>query len=163
MPLRDVTIDLAFVHGSILLLGVILYAVLGGADFGGGIWDLVARGPRRRDQRLAIARAIGPIWEANHVWLIFVIVLTFTIFPPVFAAISTALYIPLSLVLVGITLRGGAFVFRAYAHDVATAQERWGRVFAAASAITPVLLGMCAGAVASGDIRIENGEVTSDL
>ncbi len=65
--------------------------------------------------------------------------------------------------LVGITLLGGAFVFRAYAHDVATAQERWGRVFAAASAITPVLLGMCAGAVASGDIRIENGEVTSDL
>jgi cytochrome d ubiquinol oxidase subunit II len=163
MPWRDVTFDLAFVHGSILLLGVILYAVLGGADFGGGIWDLVARGPRRREQRLAIARAIGPIWEANHVWLIFVIVLTFSIFPPAFAAISTALYIPLSLVLVGITLRGGAFIFRAYAHDVATAQERWGRVFAAASAITPVLLGMCAGAVASGDIRIEDGEVTSDL
>lgn len=163
MPWRDVSFDLAFAHGAILLLGVVLYAVLGGADFGGGIWDLLARGPRRREQRLAIARAIGPIWEANHVWLIFVIVLTFTIFPPVFAAISTALYIPLSLVLVGITLRGGAFIFRAYAHDVVAAQERWGRVFAAASAITPVLLGMCAGAVASGDIRVEDGQVTSSL
>ncbi len=163
MPWRDVTIDLTFVHGSILLLGVVLYAVFGGADFGGGIWDLLARGPRRREQRLAIAQAIGPIWEANHVWLIFVIVLTFTIFPPVFAVISTALYIPLSLVLVGITLRGAAFIFRAYAHDVITAQENWGRVFAAASAITPVLLGMCAGAVASGEIRVRNGEVTSDL
>ena len=163
MPLRDVTIDLAFIHGSILLLGVVLYAIFGGADFGGGIWDLVARGPRRREQRLAIAQAIGPIWEANHVWLIFVIVLTFTIFPPVFAAISTALYVPLSLVLVGITLRGAAFIFRAYAHDVTIAQERWGRVFAVASAVTPVLLGMCAGAVASGDIRVQDGRVTSDL
>lgn len=163
MPWDDVTFDLAFALGSILLTGVILYAIFGGADFGGGIWDLLARGERRQEQRLAIAQAIGPIWETNHVWLIFVIVLTFTAFPPVFAAISTALYIPFSLVLVGITLRGAAFIFRAYAQDVVIAQQRWGRVFAAASAITPVLLGMCAGAIATGDIRIRDGEVVSSL
>jgi len=161
MPWRDVTFDLAFAHGMILLTGVLLYALFGGADFGGGIWDLLARGPRAEAQRQQIARAIGPIWEANHVWLIFVIVVTFTVFPPVFAAISTALYIPLSLILVGITLRGAAFVFRAYAHDVVIAQQQWGRIFAIASAVTPVLLGMSAGAVASGEIRVEDGVVTS--
>jgi len=157
----DVAIDLPFLVGAILLLGVVLYGITGGADFGGGIWDLLASGKRAREQRLEIARAIGPIWEANHVWLIFVIVLTFSCFPPVFAAVSTALYVPLSLILVGIALRGAAFIFRAYAHDVIAAQRNWGAVFAISSTITPVLLGMCAGAVASGNIRIVSGEVTS--
>jgi cytochrome d ubiquinol oxidase subunit II len=157
----DVTVDLPFILGSILLLGVIIYAITGGADFGGGIWDLLASGKRAKEQRLEIARAIGPIWEANHVWLIFVIVLTFSCFPPVFAAISTALYIPLSLILVGITLRGAAFIFRAYAHDVISAQRNWGAVFAVSSALTPMLFGMAAGAVASGDIRVIDGAVTS--
>jgi cytochrome d ubiquinol oxidase subunit II len=161
VPIRDVTIDLPFVLGSILLAGVIIYAITGGADFGGGIWDLLARGPRARDQKQEIARAIGPIWEANHVWLIFVIVLTFSCFPPVFAAVSTALYIPFTLVLAGIVLRGAAFIFRAYAADVIPAQRAWGNIFAVASAVTPLLLGMSAGAVASGDIRIESGRVTS--
>ena len=159
---NDVTLDLPFALGAVLLAGVVLYAVTGGADFGGGIWDLLARGPRAREQRLEIARAIGPIWEANHVWLIFVIVLTFTCFPPVFSAISSALYVPLSLILVGITLRGGAFIFRAYAHDVVRAQRNWGAVFAISSALTPMLFGMCAGAVASGEIRVVDGEVRSD-
>lgn len=163
MPWDDVVFDLTFVHGIILLAGVILYAVLGGADFGGGIWDMFASGPRAERQRQEIARAIGPIWEANHVWLIFVVVLTFTIYPPGFAAISSALYVPLSLVLVGITLRGGAFVFRAYASDVAPARIGLSRVFAGASVITPIVLGMCAGAVASGDIRVVDGAVTSSL
>jgi cytochrome d ubiquinol oxidase subunit II len=163
MPWDDVTFDLTFVHGVILLAGVTLYAVLGGADFGGGVWDMLASGPRAEEQRKEIARAIGPIWEANHVWLIFVIVLTFSIYPPVFSAVSSALYIPLSLVLVGITLRGGAFVFRAYASDVVPAREALSRVFAGASVVTPLLLGMCAGAVASGDIRVIDGDVTSSL
>lgn len=163
MPWDDVVFDLTFVHGIILLAGVVLYAVLGGADFGGGIWDLFATGPRAEDQRKEIARAIGPIWEANHVWLIFVIVLTFSIYPPVFSTISTALYIPLSLILVGITMRGGAFVFRAYASDVAPARAVLSRVFAVASVITPLVLGMCAGAVASGDIRLIDGDVVSGL
>ena len=163
MPWDDVVFDLTFVHGVILLTGVVLYAVFGGADFGGGIWDLFASGSRTEEQRKEIARAIGPIWEANHVWLIFVIVLTFSIYPPVFSAISTALYVPLSLILVGITMRGGAFVFRAYASDVAPARTVLSLVFAGASVITPLILGMCAGAVASGDIRVIDGDVTSSL
>ncbi len=163
MPWDDVTFDLTFVHGVILLVGVVLYAVFGGADFGGGVWDMFATGPRAEDQRKEIARAIGPIWEANHVWLIFVVVLTFTVYPPVFAAISSALYVPLSLILVGITARGAAFVFRAYASDVTPARAVLSRVFAGASVITPILLGMAAGAVATGDIRVEDGSVTSSL
>src|SRR5947208_8810256 len=95
------------------LLGVIAYGVLGGADFGGGIWDLFASGPRRDEQRAAIAHAMGPVWEANHVWLIFALVLLFTGFPSGFAVLGIALFVPFHLVLLGITLRGAAFVFRA--------------------------------------------------
>ena len=120
MPWPDPQNQLAFLNGAILLLGVLLYALLGGADFGGGIWDLLAGGPRAGEQRKVIANAIGPIWEANHVWLIFVIVLVFTVFPPVFAALSIALYIPLSLALLGIVFRGAAFIFRTPARNVAT-------------------------------------------
>ena len=86
--------------------------MLGGADFGGGVWDLLARGPRRKRQRALIAHAIGPIWEANHVWLILVVVLLFTCFPAAFARLSVTLHIPLTLMLVGIVLRGSAFTFR---------------------------------------------------
>lgn len=163
MPWPDPTNLLEFACGAILLLGVILYAVLGGADFGGGIWDLLARGPRADEQRKVIAHAIGPIWEANHVWLIFVIVLVFTIFPPVFAALSIALYIPLSLALLGIVFRGAAFIFRTPARGTGYGGSAWDRVFAVASTVTPVFFGMAAGAVASGQIRVSNGEVTSSL
>ena len=89
---------------GLALVAVIAYAVLGGADFGGGIWDLFARGPRRDEQRDAIAQAMGPVWEANHVWLIFLIVLLFSCFPPALAALSVALFVPFHLVLVGIIL-----------------------------------------------------------
>jgi cytochrome d ubiquinol oxidase subunit II len=130
------------------LLAVIAYGVLAGADFGGGIWDLFAMGPRRHAQRAAIARAIAPVWEANHVWLIFVIVLLFAGFPRAFARLSVGLFTPLHWALVGITLRGAAFVFRAYGPDGAGSQ-RWGAVFGAASTATPVLLGMCLGATAT--------------
>jgi cytochrome d ubiquinol oxidase subunit II len=164
MPWPDPRAELEFANGVILLLGVILYAVLGGADFGGGIWDLLARGPRAEEQREVIAHAIGPIWEANHVWLIFVIVLVFTIFPPVFAALSIALYIPFSLALLGIVFRGAAFIFRAPARNVPIGGRVWDRVFAIASTVTPVFFGMAAGAIASGNIRVsERGEVTADL
>jgi cytochrome bd ubiquinol oxidase subunit II len=158
LPWSDVTFDLAFANGAVLLAGIVLYALLGGADFGGGIWDLLAHGPRAEKQRQEIARAIGPIWEANHVWLIFSIVVAFSVFPEVFSIVCTALYVPLSLALLGIVLRGAAFVFRAYAHDVTLAQQGWGGVFAIASTGTPAILGMCAGAVASGEIRVVDGE-----
>src|SRR5262245_16252696 len=99
---------------ELLLAGAIMvsltfYALMGGADYGGGVWDLLVWGPRARKQRELIAEAIGPIWEANHVWLILVIVILFTAFPSAFAAIATALHIPLTLMLVGIVLRGSAF------------------------------------------------------
>jgi cytochrome d ubiquinol oxidase subunit II len=162
MPWPDPGAGLAFANGAILLLGVLLYALLGGADFGGGIWDLLAGGPRAAQQRQVIAAAIGPIWEANHVWLIFVIVLVFTVFPPVFAALSIALYIPLSLALLGIVFRGAAFIFRTPARNVATEIGAWDRVFAVASTVTPLFFGMAAGAVASGQIRLVSGMPVSD-
>src|SRR6185295_6114091 len=95
-----------------LLIALTAYVVLAGADFGGGVWDLLASGPRKRAQRELIAHAIGPIWEANHVWLILVVVLLFMCFPPVFARIMTYLHIPLAFMLIGIVLRGSAFAFR---------------------------------------------------
>ena len=137
------------VVAGITLAAIVAYAVLGGADFGGGVWDFFARGPRRGEQREAIARAMGPVWEANHVWLIFVIVLLFTGFPRAFAALSIALYVPFHLVLLGIILRGAAFVFRAYSPQgergvrPGAAALQWGWIFGAASVITPALLGIC--------------------
>ena len=154
------------------LLALLAYAVLGGADFGGGIWDLFATGPRRRAQRNAIAHAMGPVWEANHVWLIFVIVIIFSAFPLAYQALSIALFLPLHLVLLGIILRGASFVFRAYSPQSARALEveadpergrPWGVVFGIASTITPVLLGMCLGAVSAGTLRLgAPGEVRID-
>jgi cytochrome d ubiquinol oxidase subunit II len=136
--------------GGAMLAALVLYALLGGADYGGGIWDLLAAGPRRREQRALIERAIGPVWEANHVWLILAVVLLFTGFPAAFAAISVALFLPLTLLLVGIVLRGAAFTFRAYDHPEDRVQARWGLAFSASSAVTPVLLGIAVGAVSAG-------------
>lgn len=151
--------------GGIMLVSLTIYALSGGADFGGGVWDLFAVGPRARAQRETIAQAIGPIWEANHVWLILVVVLLFVAFPVAFAAISTALHIPLTVMLVGIVLRGSAFVFRAYDDPSHEAQRRWSLVFAIASTVTPVMLGITLGAVISGDIRVDTatGRVSTDF
>ena len=103
---------MADVLAAIALLSLVFYGLTGGADYGGGVWDLLARGPRAESHRRLISDAIGPIWEANHVWLILVIVILFTAFPIGFAVIATALHIPLTLMLVGIVLRGSAFTFR---------------------------------------------------
>ena len=143
-------LGLAEALAGVLALSLNAYVLLGGADFGGGVWDLLAGGPRRNRQREVISHALGPIWEANHVWLILAIVLTFSGFPPVFARLGTVLHIPLSLMLVGIVLRGSAFTFRTYDDQHDAVQRRWGRIFAGASLVTPVLLGVCIGAVASG-------------
>src|SRR6185436_5424124 len=148
---------------GVLMVSLNIYALGAGADFGGGVWDLLASGPRQRAQRNAIAHAIGPIWEANHVWLILVIVVLFVAFPVAFAALATALHIPLSVMLIGIVLRGSAFAFRTYGGDDDATQRRWGRIFAMASVVTPVMLGVCAGAVASGAIRVRDGRVVTDF
>src|SRR5437879_11455468 len=103
--------SLAELVAGIIVVALNAYALLGGADFGGGVWALLASGARRERRRHLIAEAIGPVWEANHVWLILAIVLLFTCFPPAFARLGTLLHIPLSLVLLGIVLRGSAFTF----------------------------------------------------
>lgn len=141
MPPLDLLVAL------VMLAALTIYALLGGADYGGGVWDLLARGPRAAKQRELVANAIGPIWEANHVWLILVVVLLFACFPPAFARISITLHIPIALMLIGIVLRGSAFTFRSYDAQVDHVQRRWGRMFAIPSMITPVLLGVILGAL----------------
>lgn len=145
----------------VTLASLILYALMGGADFGAGVWDVLAPGPRARRRRDVIAEAIGPIWEANHVWLILVIVLLFTAWPAAFAAMMTALHIPLTAMLLGIVLRGTAFVFRKYDSKQDDVQRRWSRVFGVASVFTPFVQGMTLGALATGDIRVADGMVTT--
>ena len=105
---------LAFVVSIFLFAALTLYIATGGADFGGGVWDLFATGPRASKQRDAITKAISPIWEADHVWLILAVVLLFTAFPMAFGAMMTALHIPITLMLIGIILRGAGFIFRKY-------------------------------------------------
>lgn len=136
----------------VMLVALAVYTLTGGADFGGGVWDLLARGERADDQRRLIARTLAPIWEANHVWLILIIVLLFVGFPAVFAAVTTALHVPLSVMLIGIVLRGSAFTFRAYDAKPGAGARRWQRVFEIASLVTPVTLGVTLGAL--GHVRI---------
>jgi cytochrome d ubiquinol oxidase subunit II len=145
----------------VMWIGLTLYALLGGADFGGGFWDLFAGGDQRgRPQRSLIEHSIGPVWEANHVWLIFVIVLLWTGFPGVFAAVSSTLYIPLTLAAFGIIARGAAFAFRKASTEL-WQQRMFGAAFASSSVLTPFFLGTVAGAVASG--RVPLGLAEGDL
>jgi cytochrome bd ubiquinol oxidase subunit II len=154
-------LSLEVIIAGVIVASLVLYALLGGADYGGGVWDLFAFGPRARKQRELIAEAISPVWEANHVWLILVIVILFTAFPPAFAVIATALHIPITLMLIGIVLRGTAFTFRTYDVQRDDVQRRWGLVFSIASIITPILLGTILGAIASGTIRVQDGRVVT--
>jgi cytochrome d ubiquinol oxidase subunit II len=138
--------------GACVLGALIVYAVSGGADYGAGVWDLFASGRDSERQRAAISGAIAPIWEADHVWLIAAIVMLFMGLPGAFTAISIWLHIPLLLMLLGVVLRGSAFIFRHYGSRSAAAQRVWGAVFSAASVVTPVMLGVIVAAVAAGRI-----------
>jgi cytochrome d ubiquinol oxidase subunit II len=141
---------------AVTWMGMSAYVVLGGADFGGGFWDLLAGGARRgKAQRKLIERVIGPVWEANHVWLIFVIVVLWTGFPGVFAAVFSTMYMPLTGAAVGIILRGAGFAFRKSVEDLPF-QRLFGATFAASSILTPFLLGTVAGGIASGRVRLGN-------
>jgi cytochrome bd ubiquinol oxidase subunit II len=143
---------------AVLWVGVTLYAVFGGADFGSGFWALIAGGGERGSRaRALIDWAIGPVWEANHVWLIFMLVTLWTAFPEAFSSITSTLFIPLSLAALGIVLRGAGFAF----HRVA--RRRGGRrlaeaAFGIASVLTPFFMGTVVGAVASGRVPIGNAE-----
>jgi cytochrome bd ubiquinol oxidase subunit II len=144
-----------------LWIGITAYAVLAGADFGGGVWDLLAGGVSAgARQRRRIAASIGPVWEANHVWLIFALVILWTGFPPVFAALTSTLYIPLTVVAFGIIVRGSSFALRQAAPHVAL-QRAFAPGFAVASLVTPFFLGTVAGAIASG--RVPPGTARGDV
>jgi cytochrome d ubiquinol oxidase subunit II len=148
---------LPVILAGIMVVSLNAYILLAGADFGGGVWDFFVSGPRRAEQRTLIADAIGPVWEANHVWLILVVVLLFTCFPPAFSALSITLHIPLVIMLIGIVMRGAAFTFRTYDSERDAVQNRWSRVFSVASLVTPLILGVCVGAIAAGRIPPDAG------
>jgi cytochrome d ubiquinol oxidase subunit II len=136
----------------VLFVAVSAYAVFGGADFGAGFWDLIAGGAARGERpRAVIDHSIGPVWEANHVWLIFALVVLWTGFPEAFASITLTLFVPLTLVALGIVLRGASFAFRKSLFR--TSERRvFGAIFAASSILVPYCMGAVAGAIASGRV-----------
>jgi len=146
---------------GVVFAGLIAYALFGGADFGAGTWDLLAGGTRRgARQRALIEHSIGPVWEANHVWLIFVLVVLWTAFSGAFVAVTTTLYVPLTLAAFGMIARGAAFAFR---KSVTTLGLRrfLGAAFALSSLVTPYFLGAVVGGVASG--RVPPGIAAGDV
>lgn len=144
--------SLVDVVAVLLFLGVTTYALFGGADFGSGLWDLTAGDARRGGPlRALIDKAIGPVWEAHHVWLIFVLVFLWTGFPDGFAAVMETMFVPFSLAGAGIVARGAAFVFRKFAPDMASARV-FGALFAASSVLTPFLFGAVVGGIAAGRV-----------
>src|SRR6476661_1626185 len=144
----------------VLLLALAAYAVFGGADFGAGFWDLTAGGPDRGARpRELIEHSIGPVWEANHVWLIFIFVVTWTAFSEAYASIMLTLFVPLTIAALGIVMRGASFAFR---KSVVTLRNRrlFGAAFAASSVLVPYCMGTVAGGIASG--RVPAGGVAGD-
>ncbi len=145
----------ADVVAVILAAGATLYAIFGGADFGAGVWELLAvrsrdRGLRKRIEH-RVRQSLGPVWEANHVWLIFTLVVLWTGFPRAFAPIMETLYVPLALAAVGIVLRGSGFAF---GHTFGgTGARRANVVFSVSSLITPFFLGCVIGAIAAGEVE----------
>jgi cytochrome d ubiquinol oxidase subunit II len=144
----------------VLFSGVTTYAVFAGADFGAGFWDLIAGGAERgRRPRALIDHSIGPVWEANHVWLIFCLVVLWTAFPDAFQSIMLTLYVPLTLAALGIVLRGSGFAFRKSV-TVTRQQRLYGAAFASSSVLVPYCMGAVAGAIASG--RVPSGGEAGD-
>src|SRR3954468_20832786 len=147
---------------AILWVGATFYALFGGADFGGGVWDLVAGGSERGGRpRALIQRSLTPVWEANHVWLIFVLVVLWTAFPEAFSAIFTTLYVPLTLAALGIVLRGSGFAFRKSIEGL-QGRRAMGAAFAISSLMTPFFMGAVVGAIAAGNVPAAgNGDAFS--
>src|SRR6187431_3743973 len=137
---------MATTAAMILFAAITTYAVFGGADFGAGFWDLVAGGTKRGERpREVIDHAIGPVWEANHVWLIFIFVILWTSFPEAYASITLTLFVPLTIAALGIVLRGASFAFRKSVVGL-----RYRRIFGAAFAASSVLVPYCMGAIVGG-------------
>jgi cytochrome d ubiquinol oxidase subunit II len=141
---------------ALALLALTGYVVLGGADFGGGFWDLTAGGAERGAPiRAMIKRSMSPVWEANHVWLIFLLVVLWTAFPEAFGSIMSTLAVPIFLAALGIVLRGGAFALKGEAATIAEARFL-GATFALSSVLVPFFLGTAAGAIAAGEVPVGN-------
>ena len=152
--------SLAVAVAVVLWIGVTAYAVLGGADFGSGFWDLTAGGSRRGARpRALVDLAIGSVWEANHVWLIFCLVVTWTAFDLAFGMIVRTLFVPLIIAAIGIIFRGAGFAFR---HVTTTFQARraYGAFFALSSVVVPFMFGCVAGAIASGRVAEDSPDGT---
>jgi cytochrome bd ubiquinol oxidase subunit II len=147
---------------AILWVGATFYALFGGADFGGGFWDLIAGDAETGERpRELIQRSLTPVWEANHVWLIFVLVVLWTAFPTAFSAIFSTLYVPIALAAVGIVLRGAGFAFRKSIEGLG-ARRAAGATFALSSVLTPFFMGAVVGAIASGSVPADgNGDAFS--
>jgi cytochrome d ubiquinol oxidase subunit II len=145
------------VLASVILVALVIYSLLGGAEYGAGFWDLMCSGPRQQGQRDLIARAIQPVWEANHIWLILLVVLMFSGFPAAFSEISLGLGVPIFLIMLGIILRGSSYVFRAYFTGSVRTQLYWGKVFSISSSSTPQFLGIVIGAISSDTVLVKDG------
>jgi cytochrome d ubiquinol oxidase subunit II len=146
-------VDLATVPLLLILLGLVMYTVLGGADFGAGMWELTAAaGPRSERIREHVDRSMAPVWEANHVWLIFVLVVTWTAYPTVFASVASTLCVALFVAAVGIILRGAAYALRTSGAERPVVE----RVFALSSILTPFMLGAAVGGIASRRVPVGN-------
>lgn len=144
----------------ILFIGIVGYSIFGGADFGAGFWDLVAGGTKRgAGPREVIDRSIGPVWEANHVWLIFCFVVLWTCFPEAYSSITLTLFVPLTIAAIGVVLRGASFAFR---HALLRTRDRraFGAIFAISSVLVPYCLGAVVGSIASG--RVPSGGESGD-
>src|ERR1700728_3065790 len=142
---------------GIMLAALVIYSLLAGADYGAGFWDLMCSGLREEEQRALIARAIQPVWEANHIWLILVVVLMFSGYPAAFSGICLGLAVPIFLILLGIVLRGSSYVFRAYFTGSVRTQLYWGKVFSISSSITPLFLGIVIGAISGDAVLVHDG------
>jgi cytochrome d ubiquinol oxidase subunit II len=147
---------------GILWVGATFYALFGGADFGGGFWDLIAGDAERGERpRGLIQRSLTPVWEANHVWLIFILVILWTAFPPAFSAVFSTLYVPIALAALGIVLRGAGFAFRKQIEGL-SGRRAMGATFALSSVLTPFFMGTVVGAIASGNVPADgNGDAFS--
>jgi cytochrome bd ubiquinol oxidase subunit II len=151
----------ADVAAAILWTGATLYAIFGGADFGGGFWDLIAGDAEKgKRPRALIQRSLTPVWEANHVWLIFILVVLWTAFPEAFGAVMSTLYVPLTLAAFGIVLRGAGFAFRKSLRSL-QAQRALGATFALSSVLTPFFMGTVVGAIAAGNVPPGGGDAFS--
>ncbi len=139
----------------LMLLGLAAYVVLGGADYGAGLWQLLSAGRRGRSLREHAHRAMGPVWEANHVWLIFVLVIFWTAYPVAFASVASTLAVPLFIAAIGIIMRGTAYAVRSGARSEREA-SRIDLAFAISSILTPFALGAMVGAIASQRVPVGN-------